>query len=122
MHVHARHATLEVHLVPPDQRDLRAHRPRTRIELHPFDVECVLVRAEVELTVDEKRVAGAHVAVLVDLDGGGWVSAIRNAVDSPEWVAPLIKAGYEQEKRFSWKQTADRMVALIDAATRLEPL
>ncbi len=65
-----------------------------------------------------REVAGDAAARVDPDDADGWVSAIRNAVDSPEWVAPLIKAGYEQEKRFSWKQTADRLVAAIDAAAR----
>ena len=67
-----------------------------------------------------REVAGDAAARIDPDDADGWVSAIRHAVDSPEWAAPLIEAGYEQEKRFSWTQTADRLVAVIDAAMRRE--
>jgi alpha-1,3-rhamnosyl/mannosyltransferase len=65
-----------------------------------------------------REVGGDATARIDPDDGDGWISTLRHAVETPEWSAPLIEAGYEQEQRFSWKQAAERTAAAIDAVAR----
>ena len=60
------------------------------------------------------EVAG-DAALLVDpLDTGAWVAALERALTDEELRAELIRRGYAQVRRFSWRRAAEETLKVLE--------
>lgn len=67
------------------------------------------------------EVAGEAARLVDPLDSGAWAQAMRQVATDQDLRRTLVERGFEQVQRFSWRQTAQETLRILEEAGRALP-